>query len=85
MVQTLTSISAGSICCRHASQTLKLLPCICSHMVLGNPVNSLLKQDIGHFTSSEYFSARSVLISLVFHSQTYISHWYTFINNILGC
>jgi len=37
-------MSAGSTCRLHASQTLKLLPYNSSHMVLGNPVNSLLKQ-----------------------------------------
>jgi len=41
VAQTITSMSAGSTFRLHASQTLKLLPCISSHMVLGNPVNSL--------------------------------------------
>jgi len=39
----------------HASQTLKWLPCICSHMVLGNPVNSLLKQDAMFAISNRTF------------------------------
>ena len=43
MAQTITSLPAGSTCRFYASQTLKL-PCISSHMELGNPVNSLLKQ-----------------------------------------
>jgi len=44
VAQTITSMSVGSTCHLHASPTLTLLPCISSHMVLGNPVNSLLKQ-----------------------------------------
>ena len=44
VAQTITTMSAGSTCRLHASQTLKLLPYNSSHMVLGNPVNSLLKQ-----------------------------------------
>jgi len=36
VVQTITSMSVGSTCRLHASQTLNLLPCICSNGI-GEP------------------------------------------------
>ena len=44
VTQTITSMSAGSISRLHVSRTLNLLPCISSHVVLGNPKYSLQKQ-----------------------------------------
>ena len=41
MAQTITSMLVASTCRLYSSRTLNLLPCISSHMVLGNPVNSL--------------------------------------------
>jgi len=80
VAQTITTMSAGSTCRLHASQTLKLLPYNSSHMVLGNPVNSLLKQAAIFSISNRIFYKQWILqclqhFDIHMHSKQLCTSW----------